>query len=87
MLHVNTDAGTKHVLSLGYMDSSQLHAIFAHIFCHVLSQGTKFNHYMGGLSNTSRKSKLCEVRDCLVCRDFLLDLDYLDGQGIGGDWA
>lgn len=61
MLHANTDSGTKHVLSLGYKDDSRLRAIFAHVFCRVLSRGTKFDHYLEGLVPSNRKSKLCEV--------------------------
>ena len=61
MLHANTDPGTKHVLSLGYKDDPRLRTLFAHVFCRVLSRGTKFDHYLEGLAHNNRKSKLCEV--------------------------
>lgn len=62
MLHANTDAGTKHVLTLGYKDNPRLRAVFAHVFCRVLSRGTKFDNYLDGVTQTTRKSRLCEVR-------------------------
>jgi hypothetical protein len=85
MLHANTDSGTKHVLSLGYQDEPRLRAIFAHVFCRVLSRGTKFDHYLEGFAHNNRKSKLCEVGFA----QFIHFVDphgknCKDGQRVGG---
>ncbi|KAF8592239.1 hypothetical protein K439DRAFT_1626245 [Ramaria rubella] len=74
MLHANADAGTKHVLSLGYKDSPRLRAMFAHIFCRVLSRGTKFDQVEGSALN-NRNSKLCEmVRDSEIIAQAIIDV-------------
>ncbi|KAF8524568.1 hypothetical protein BU17DRAFT_84597 [Hysterangium stoloniferum] len=61
LLQTNTDAGTKHVLSLAYSDDPRLRIIFTQIFHRVLSRGINFEDYKDGLHSSRRKSQLCEM--------------------------